>query len=126
MLQDAVDTRNGILVVEPTQRSAFNVLLLMPVLMFWLLTPLSTLAIRPFSLTRWFFTFVIPLLPLILAHDGTVSCLRTYTPDELRELVLQLKNHETFEWEIGVKRVWLGPNIVYLIGTPKASSKKLQ
>ncbi len=45
---------------------------------------LVTPFIRPFRWSRLVFTYVIPVLPLLIVFDGIVSCLRVYSPDELR------------------------------------------
>jgi hypothetical protein len=47
-----------------------------------------------------------------------VSCLRTYTPEELRDLVEDLQ--QGYEWEIGtVRSAPLPPRIIYLLGQPR-------
>jgi hypothetical protein len=54
---------------------------LMPLVVL-LVTPM----IRPFRWSRLFWTYLVPAVPFLVLFDGVVSCLRTYTPDELREL----------------------------------------
>lgn len=83
ILRDAAARGEPIAIFEATHRSgkAIAITLLTPLLVL-----LSTPAIRPFSLTRLLFTYAIPIIPLVVLFDGIVSCLRTYTPDELREL----------------------------------------
>lgn len=34
-----------------------------------------------------FFTYVVPILPVVLLFDGWMSCLRTRTPDEVEALL---------------------------------------
>ena len=57
-----------------------------------------------------------PVLPILIAWDGVVSCLRTYTPDELRRLSAGL---DGFTWETGELRT-RGAIVTYLIGEPRA------
>ena len=59
-------------------------------------------------------------IPLLVLFDGTVSLLRLYLEDELRELVASVPDHETFEWDIGttsVASLSVGP--IHLVGIPK-------
>ncbi|MGV3708163.1 MAG: hypothetical protein ACO1Q7_04920 [Gemmatimonas sp.] len=83
ILHDAAARGESIAIFEATHRSAraIAVTLIAPLLVL-----LATPVIRPFSLTRLLFTYAVPLIPLVVLFDGIVSCLRTYTPDELREL----------------------------------------
>ena len=79
----------------------------------WLFTPL----IRPFRWSRIIFTYLIPIVPLLTLWDGWVSCLRTYTPEELKEMTLDLTE---FEWDSGQHLEKGMPlPITYLIGFPK-------
>ena len=113
ILQDAVDQRRSIGVFEMTQRTLVYLLgsLLLPSVLF-----LSTPFIRPFRWSRLFWTYVIPVVPAFLTWDAFVSCLRTYSPKELRELVDGL-NCEGYAWDIGVETDRL-VSIYYLIGYP--------
>ena len=63
-------------------------------------------------------TYLIPIIPLVLLFDGVVSCLRTYRPQELREIVDKLTSCE-YKWEIGELAGGKVP-ITYLIGYPKS------
>jgi hypothetical protein len=79
---------------------------------------LTTPFIRPFHIGRIIFTYLIPIVPVLILWDGVVSSLRTYSVDEMNELVSNLHNKENFNWEVG--RVKSGPtNILYLLGTKK-------
>ena len=51
--------------------------------------------------------------------DGLVSCLRTYSPPELRELS---GNFETYTWETGTVRGHSPFAVTYLVGYPKQSA----
>ena len=73
--------------------------------------------IRPWRAAWLFFTYVIPLVPLLVVFDGLVSCMRVYSSSELEELVSGL---DGFDWRI--EPIPLGlPGAVgtVLVGLPK-------
>eukprot|EP00906_Rhabdomonas_costata_P029849 RCo042172 len=119
VLQNAVRTRSPIAIFELTERSLLNLLLGPP--MFFLLALLLAPFVRPFSWRLLLLSWVIPAIPLVAWFDSLVSTLRTYSPAEVWGMVRSLEGFEEFEWELGTKRVWWGPNVVYYIGYPKAS-----
>jgi hypothetical protein len=76
--------------------------------------------IRPFRWSRLLYTYVIPIIPLVLLFDGVVSCLRTYRPQELREITKKLSGI-AYQWEVGeYSRASGRVPITYLIGSPQA------
>ncbi len=84
LLADAARKRAPILIVEATQRSVpamVGMLLFVPLLVL-LLTPF----VRPFSWGRLLFTYLLPVAVPLILFDGIVSCLRSYTPQELRAM----------------------------------------
>src|SRR5574341_447418 len=93
ILQDAVRRRQGIGVFEVTARrpGAILALLLAPLLVL-----LSAPFIRPFRWSRLAWTYSL-VLPVVAVCDGIVSCLRTYAPAELRELVAGL-TQDGYAW----------------------------
>ena len=115
VLADAVRKREGIAVFEGTQRSVLAMLLMLLVpLMVLLMTPF----IRPFRWSRLFWTYLIPVVPLVSLFDGWVSCMRTYSVNELRELTEALDS-PNYHWETGAVKSRSGPiPISYLIGVP--------
>ncbi len=65
-----------------------------------------------------FFTYRIPIVPLIVVFDGIASVLRVCSPDELRELVAGM-DAPHYEWDIGIAPILGQPaNATWLIGTP--------
>ncbi len=87
ILQNAVDTRQSIGIFEITRRAPSTIALMFPwALMPFIFTPL----IRPFRWSRLLCTYVLPIIPMVLLFDGVVSCLRTYRPQELREMFEKL------------------------------------
>jgi hypothetical protein len=116
ILADAVRRREGIAVLEGAERHWLA-------LLWMLFTPLIVLVamptIRPVRLSRLLFTYLIPIVPLVVLWDGIVSCLRCYTPRELEELARSADTGRTYDWEAGhqrVRRTFL--RITYLIGVP--------
>ncbi|ODN80677.1 hypothetical protein L202_02851 [Cryptococcus amylolentus CBS 6039] len=102
--------------------SAIMILMLAP--LTWILTPL----LRPSAKTL-FFTYLIPLIPLILVFDGLVSVYRTRTPKQilylakLANLSLALEgeakdNGDTdWRWEYGYKRhTWPFGRLSWVVG----------
>lgn len=118
ILEDAVRKGSGIAVFEPLSRSPRMALGygVAGIARGWRNTP----KLGRVSAQRFLLTYVLPLAPLVLAWDGIVSVLRTYTPEELRGLVRGLGG-ESYEWQIGRFDV-PGPTgpwpITYLIGLP--------
>jgi hypothetical protein len=114
ILQDAWLKRVGIGVFEFTNRSRamFAVMLFSPILIL-LVTPF----VRPFTWKKLFWTYLIPLIPLTGLWDGIVSYLRTYSPEELEQLLEGLENDD-YAWEIGqVHGIGLH-KITFLFGYP--------
>ncbi len=116
LLADAVRRRSGIAVFEATERSLVSfVSILFAPLLALLVTPF----IRPFRWSRLLFTYPIPLIPLLILFDGVVSCLRSYSPRELRALTGGLEGRD-YRFEIGVEKAPLVPvGVTYLIGIPQ-------
>jgi hypothetical protein len=112
ILQNAVDSGSAIAIFEAQERSLPS-LLAMAVSPFTVL--LLTPFIRPFKLGRIVFTYLVPVVPLVVLWDGVVSSLRTYSVSEMRNLVAELNGAQTYDWEIG--RVKSGPGVIlYLWG----------
>ena len=116
VLQNAVDSGQGIGIFEMTERRAVTILAMLTAPVFVLL---HASKIRPFSWSRLFLTYVIPVVPLIVTVDGIASCLRSYTVEELAELTGSLTG-APYDWEI---RRLASPSsplpIIYAIGCPK-------
>jgi len=115
VLADVVRQRQGIAVFEATDRSALALLLTLLVpLMVLFMTPF----IRPFRWSRLLWTYLIPLMPIVTLFDGLVSCLRTYSVQELHDLTARLEPND-YHWEIGTVKGKTAPiPITYLIGVP--------
>lgn len=118
ILAAAVRDRQGICIAEagPRRLASLAMQLLVPLAVL-LMTP----AIRPFRWSRLFWTYLVPVLPLAIMFDGVVSCLRTYTPDEM--LAMGQEVGADYDWISGYERAPGSPlPVPYLIGTPRQTT----
>jgi len=116
ILRDAAEQRVPIVVVEASRRrlGAFLIALLASPLQVLLVMPF----VRPLSLGHVVFTYLVPVLPLLIAWDAAVSCLRAYTLDELSEMT-KAADGERYTWEIGELPIpKTGAFLTYVIGKP--------
>lgn len=115
VLEDAVRSGQGIAVLEVTSRRVIPVLLM-------LFAPLAVLlavpVLRPFRWSRLLWTYLLPLAPIAALFDGVISCIRAYSPSELRALTAGL-GEGAYRWEIGeVRGGFLSIPVTCLIGYP--------
>ncbi len=101
-------------VFEFTERRPVAVLgMLLSPLRVWADTP----AVRPFRWGRLFWTYAVPVVPLVYLWDGMVSHLRSYTLEELGAMTAGLGG-EGYEWEAGrAADPGGGPPVTYLLGS---------
>jgi hypothetical protein len=119
ILQNAVDAGEGIGIFEITRRAPAAIARVFAWTAFLFF---GTPWVRPFRWTRLLWTYVIPIIPLVLMHDGVVSCLRSYRPSEMLELVRELStNDKDYEWKAAefAANFWQPP-VTYLIGCPRS------
>ena len=96
VLASAARQRAPLMVCEATSRSPAALLtaLLIPLAVL-VLTP----RIRPLRAAQLGLTYLIPILPLIIAWDGFVSHLRTYSAAELHQLTAACEG-PGYRWEV--------------------------
>jgi hypothetical protein len=113
VLASAVERRKGIAIFEMARREPRIILAIcfIPFLILFLAP-----RIRPFRWSRLFWTYGIPVVPFVLWFDGLMSCLRSYSHEELGELVRSLPD-ASYRWELGTQRDGFLP-VTYLIGYP--------
>jgi hypothetical protein len=113
ILADAVARREGIAVFEGARRDWWTVLAVTAV-------PLLALRegarARPVRWKRILWSFVLPVVPAVLWVDGLLSCLRSYSLEDLREMTVGLGD---YAWQVGDERGGRVP-IRYLIGMPRS------
>jgi len=121
VLADAVERRKGIAIFEMARREPKIMLTIcfIPFLILFL-----TARIRPFRWSRVLWTYVLPVVPFVLWFDGWISCLRSYSHEELSELVRSLPE-ESYRWELGTQRDGFLP-VTYLIGSLASSLDPLK
>ena len=117
ILADAVRKRRAIAIFEGiNHRGAGFAAMPLQLPAILLFTPL----VRPFRWSRLLFTYGVPLIPLLVLFDGTMSMLRLYLEDDLRDLVRSVPDSESLDWDIGTTP--LGPlpfGPLHLVGVPK-------
>jgi len=117
ILEDAVRRRQGIGVFEVARRAPLEIAV---VAFTWLGTVALEPFIRPWRWSRFLWTYLPPVLPLVGTFDGVVSCLRTYSVAELADLVRGL---DTYDWDFGNFRgTWSPLRGTYLIGAPRSAT----
>jgi hypothetical protein len=123
LFADAVAKRRPIAAFESLER---NVPTMLKIGTFTFLSGiLSTHRVGRLTPARAIFTYVFPLAPFFYSWDGMVSCLRTYTPDDLRQITADLGGDYT--WEVGQidARHQFGPyKITYVIGLPQRARQQ--
>jgi len=113
-LADAVAQNRGIGVFETPN---FHVSTLLVTMLVPLICLCLTPGIRPFRWSRLLWTYLLPVVPLVLVVDGILSCLRAYSLEDLRELTHGLG--EGYCWDVGrAQGGYVG--VTYLIGRPCA------
>jgi hypothetical protein len=108
ILRDAVDRGEGIGLFEAAQRRPRTVLCA------FFLMPMATICLapfmRPFRCARLFWTYLLPVIPLVMSFDGVLSCLRAYSSTELRTLAARV-GADHYTWDAGEARA-----VTYLVG----------
>ena len=115
ILRDAVAHRQPIGIFEFTSRrpKALLLMLLSP-LAVWFMTPRA----QNLGLLKWIFTYLLPIIPLVVTIDGIISCLRTYSVNELKKMADAATEHAAnYVWVAGEEQGRPFP-ITYLIGYP--------
>lgn len=116
VLKDAAEKNSPIGVFDGAERKLKYILgVIFSTLLFIFIIPLFT---RPVKFSRFFYTYIIPLIPLFALFDGVVSMLRMYTPEELLRLAEEAEP-EKYIWKSGKLKHRLGTYVTYLIGYPK-------
>jgi hypothetical protein len=113
VLHAAAAARQPIAIFEASERAWRT---LIPILFTPLFVLIATPFMRPFLWRRLLFTYLLPAVPFTCFWDGTVSQLRCYTLDELRELC---EGSAPMRWEAGQIPIAKGRGrLTYLVGSP--------
>ena len=93
-----------------------NLLMLLAVLPVPVRVLLAVPFIRPFRWSTLLWTYLVPILPIVLLFDSIVSVLRIYSSEELRGLTTGL---DSYRWSTGTVRSKPIPvPVLYLVGVP--------
>ena len=119
ILSTAVEWKQPLFIYEISDNS-------FPKWLWWIAFPINIITVliltpmvRPFSLQQLVFTYFIPVLPLLIAWDGAVSNARTYTLDDLDQIISSLPPND-YQWERNSLK-GRGGNKLYLLGHPAES-----
>ncbi|KAM6524626.1 hypothetical protein FALCPG4_010235 [Fusarium falciforme] len=98
ILKDTVERKQGFAIFELQNRSVLS-------FMADLLLPIGVILSAPYYALKWgapsvfIFTWLIPVIPLVLIWDGVVSSLRTREPEEV-EALLRSCGADATGWEM--------------------------
>jgi hypothetical protein len=115
MLQDAANQRQGFGAFEGAQRRAKTIagIIFLPIA-----AVITAPFVRPFRLSRLFWSWILPVIPLVLFVDGVLSCLRAYSPAEMMAMCERVAA-PGYVWDAGDASGRLG-RVTYLLGYPAA------
>lgn len=113
MLTDAFQRREGIAIFEGARRSPLTLAMVAGVPLVALKCAATA---TPARWRRILWTWVLPVVPAMLYVDGILSCLRSYSLEDLRELTRPLSAPD-YQWQIGDAPGGRVP-VRYLIGVP--------
>jgi hypothetical protein len=116
MLQDAADQGQGFGAFEGAQRRAKTIA---GIFFVAVAAVVAAPFVRPFRLSRLFWSWVVPVIPLLLLVDGVLSCLRAYSVDEMAALCDRV-SAPGYVWDAGDAGGRLG-KVTYLLGYPAAA-----
>ena len=103
MLEDCIAKNDAFIAMEFGNRSLYT--LTLGLVIGPILAMMGTIAYLPqmnfcYALTRLFFTFIIPVLPLTFAFDGYVSFLRMYTEKEFMDVCAKADPESKYTWTV--------------------------
>lgn len=116
ILSNAIACRREIAIFDGGNKSIamiLAILIIHPVMLFF-----CTPFIKPFRVSRFLFTYLIPVIPFCTIWDGIVSITRLYKPEEMEQLARQVDLSNNYNWVSGKVKNNYGMSIAYLIGTP--------
>ena len=120
ILLDAVKKRTAIGIFEASLKPPIGTIIfllspLITILSYLFLTPF----IKPRTLSRFLWTYFVPIVPLATCWDGVISLLRVYSPLALKKLTDSLPVND-YTWEIGIASTDTPFfTFTYLVGYPK-------
>lgn len=116
ILAQTVAKDQPVAVFEFTERNLSSII--RGLILYILLPFLQIPFIKPRTMAGFFWTYLIPIIPIMHWWDGLVSSLRTYTTSELWEIINSI-DWKKYHWEVGAKPIktcGMKGKITYLIG----------
>lgn len=116
IFSNAIASRREIGIFDGGNKSILMILAIIifhPVMLF-----ICTPFIKPFRVSRLFFTYLVPVIPFCTIWDGVVSITRLYKPKEMEQFAREADINNSYHWISGKVKNKYGMNIAYLIGTP--------
>lgn len=121
ILADAYQQKRPIAIFEISDNAPPIFLWWLPLLIGPIMVLFMTPFIRPLTWQQILFTYFIPILPFLIAWDGAASNARTYTLDDVKELLQGLEG-PGYKWELGaLSKKGYPAKLPYVIGLPAAS-----
>ncbi len=124
ILASAQENKEALLIYEMAENK-------MPLLLWWLLLPISLTIVfvmaliltpfsRPITVQQLIFTYLIPIIPIFYAWDGQASLPRMYTFKDVESLLKPIRNDD-YIWEIKQGKRLNGKTLgYYILGLPKS------
>jgi len=101
ILKDAFTNKQALFILEISDNS-------FPKWLWWISIPINfimcffiTPFVKPLTWYQLVFTYIIPIIPIFYAWDGAVSNARTYTLEDLDQLLEGLESTD-YRWEKGI------------------------
>lgn len=126
ILKSAQENKEALLIYEIAENK-------IPLLVWWVLLPLSLLILfimalfmtpfsKPITLKQIIFTYLIPVIPIFYAWDGQASMPRTYTFDDINKLLDGMET-DSYTWKIDSAKKSNGKKLgYYILGLPKLNT----
>lgn len=123
ILRSAQDNNQTLLIYEMAENK-------LPLLLWWLLLPLSLTIVfimamiltpfsKPITLKQIIFTYIIPIIPIFYAWDGQASLPRMYSFEDIEKLLKDIKK-DNYTWVINQGKKANGKKLgYYILGLPE-------
>ncbi|HAA11546.1 MAG TPA: hypothetical protein DCE41_07540 [Cytophagales bacterium] len=118
ILEDAQNSQQPYCMIDPGDNKPPTLLGFIGLPFVFISCLLITPFVRPLTFTQLLFTYLIPLIPLFYAWDGSISGMRIYSEKDLKTLLSRLPEKDGYTWESGIVKGKVP--MTYILGLPKA------
>jgi len=116
IIDNSIYNQQPIIIFELLRRSWLDITIVT------IFTPFYVLLFTPFlmklSFKNIFFTYIVPIFPIIFTWDTIVSNIRCYSEEELKSMMKKADKKKNYKWDIGRYRHKRFP-VLYCIAYPK-------